>query len=731
MRTIISFVILTAFLFIKTPYAQPAYLQQTLRLQVGSQDDIKRKEELEKELSLKKETVYIAKEIEGQQVIIAELPKALALAKDIVDYVDEKGDLQYADEAIKGLEFIDILEVGEGGNENVVGRVLRKKKISDLGHEKGLLHRTSNAFVLNLDGEIIIDRRAHNKAQPLKLSILGGHNPSGWRYRQTIRKELPEKLGFPEEWKLQGRLWQIGEEGGFKSPSEDKKNNERRSLYVYLLSDVEYGMIKQDKMEMDRKREEMTRKEWQEHLEQEQADLEKPGAGEVWTRYIFDMKSLLNAKKESAGLYVELQGDRFLDSKGNEQQRVSFTSDLLEPLLTNSGVINEVKAIIEHVKENMRPDFFYDDLQEVEGKLYDIDKTLLEMLKRQAKEGFGYDDYWEEGLTIEEMYRKHATNKSIRKEYDARIGQEDKSAKVTDEKPLGRFSLIKSIWRPLRRVGFPGTKLKDHPEAVNDGCFICIPNMANQQRGLRIFDKINGVEYVALANPFQYLKNHITLALIGHEDQGLSLGRIGFMLDLIERLKSFSFSFNAIGAAASIPKHLHFHGTNGKLPLEGEHIGEITLFKSDRLKVSKLDESWPNLVYVIRGDKEKIARFLIGMIDSTAERFPGEDQQEKRAFGILFGRDAEGQRKVYLIPRRKERPSNFGNDFGFCEMGGRLICETTEDFEDTESPEPIEKALRECGYPHKDADEIESIFKDVIESLRTPIEISVKVRNQI
>jgi len=357
--------------------------------------------------------------------------------------------------------------------------------------------------------------------------------------------------------------------------------------------------------------------------------------------------------------------------------------------------------------------FFYGDLEEIEGKSYDVDEALRELLRRQAKDGFGYAEYWDSELRVRDIYERYARSSPAREKYDDYIGGENKNAKVTDTKQLGAFRAVKSLWRPLRRIAFPGTKLKGNPDAVNDGCFICIPNMAPLQKGVRVFDRINNSEFVALANPFQILRNHITLALIGHKPQEISLNRIRFILEFTEKLKSFRFAFNSIGAAASIPKHLHFQGTDERLPIED--IKEIQLFQRDGFTVNKLDKPWPNLVYVVRGDKEEVATFIMYMIDGMAYKFPGDKNREKRAFNILFSHDKNGEVKVYFTPRRKERSSNFGNDFGFCEMSGLIVCEKTKDFETVDSEDIIQASLSECGYPQDDAGEIESIFDNAID----------------
>jgi len=331
---IIIYIILSMLLLSNSVYAFSRDLSKSLRVNIGDY------ERLQKEMQ---EVVYVVKEINEQQVIISEMPKYLAEEKDL-PHVTDKGSLNYADEVNDKLEFIDIIRVNKEGNEEVIGKTLRKKKVSDLAHEKGLMHRTANAFVLTPKGEVVIDRRAHNKAQPLRLSILGGHVPSGEGYGTTVRKEIPEELNFPQGWTLQGKVLTVGKMGAFEY--NDSENNERRSLYVYVLSEEEYEMVKLGKAKMGEDKALTTEKQFRADLEEKQ----KPGkgGGEVWGRYIFDMEKILKPEKDIRGPFIELV-DKFQDSSNKDN--VYFTEDLLRPLLEDIEVVEAIKFIARVIKE--------------------------------------------------------------------------------------------------------------------------------------------------------------------------------------------------------------------------------------------------------------------------------------------------------------------------------------------------------------------------------------------
>ena len=351
---------------------------------------------------------------------------------------------------------------------------------------------------------------------------------------------------------------------------------------------------------------------------------------------------------------------------------------------------NEASLVLLQIKG----DFFYEDLNDSW-----TDSSFYALLDRQIEDGFGYKEYWDTDKTVQYLYDTYATTDEKRDKYDNLIGEEEKTAQVIETKPLDVFKVVKSLWRPLRRLGFTGTKLKGNPKAINNACFICVPNMAEVQKGFIITNPRNNAPYVALCNPFQILKNHVTLALIEHKKQGMPTERAKFILNLVKKLDKFRFGFNSLSAGASIREHAHFHGADEALPIE--HIAQEEIYKDSSFILSQLDKNiWPNAVYVAEGSEEKITEFIMHMINSLDKNFASE---EEKAFNILFTRSDQGDLKAYFIPRRKETPGGFKGMFGFCEMCGLSLCERTKDYRNIKE-ESLRKALLECGrYPNDSA----------------------------
>ncbi|MBM3244336.1 MAG: NAD-dependent epimerase/dehydratase family protein, partial [Candidatus Omnitrophica bacterium] len=199
-----------------------------------------------------------------------------------------------------------------------------------ISHMFGLGHRTSNCFVFSPSGKLILQRRVHNKLEAKRLSIFGGHVKFGSSYEKAIREELLEELSLDEiEMDLQNEPIRIGEEGQFMN--DDFQNTEFRSLYIYILSDDEYQHILLRKEYIDAKRVECgTVEEFEAWIDAEQKA--KSGYGEVWGYHIFDLLEIVNSQdvaiREKYGF-------------GEIEERVSFTGDLLRPLVSGTAAIRK------------------------------------------------------------------------------------------------------------------------------------------------------------------------------------------------------------------------------------------------------------------------------------------------------------------------------------------------------------------------------------------------------
>jgi len=92
---------------------------------------------------------------------------------------------------------LEILEIVDE-DDRAVGRATRKEI-----HDHDLLHRAVHVFVLNLRGEIFVQRRSEYKDRhPLKIdSSAAGHVDPGETYLEAAHRELREELSISQDLK--------------------------------------------------------------------------------------------------------------------------------------------------------------------------------------------------------------------------------------------------------------------------------------------------------------------------------------------------------------------------------------------------------------------------------------------------------------------------------------------------------------------------------------------------
>ncbi len=90
------------------------------------------------------------------------------------------------------VEIFDIVDE----QDNVIGQASRQEV-----HKKGLLHRVIDIFVLNSQGELLLQKRSEKKDTNPGLWTVsaGGHVDSGQTYLEAAHRELEEELGIKAE----------------------------------------------------------------------------------------------------------------------------------------------------------------------------------------------------------------------------------------------------------------------------------------------------------------------------------------------------------------------------------------------------------------------------------------------------------------------------------------------------------------------------------------------------
>ena len=151
------------------------------------------------------------------------------------------------------MEFLDIVDE----NNNLTGEIEERNYV----HELGLWHRHSSCWIMNNNGEILLQKRASTKKRnPSKWSKTGGHVETGETPIKALKREVLEEIGI----KLRDDQIEFIKE--FKNNTESNKSfnynyfvrvNYRIEEYIIQkeeLSEVRYFTIEeieQTKLEND------------------------------------------------------------------------------------------------------------------------------------------------------------------------------------------------------------------------------------------------------------------------------------------------------------------------------------------------------------------------------------------------------------------------------------------------------------------------------------------------
>lgn len=198
-------------------------------------------------------------------------------------------------------------------------------------------------------------------------------------------------------------------------------------------------------------------------------------------------------------------------------------------------------------------------------------------------------------------------------------------------------------------------------------CFLCSQNRPEQQRAIEILDG-----WQLLVNPYPILPYHFTIAGVDHIPQKLQLETGKKLASLLPDMVVF---FNAEGAGASAPDHIHFQAVpRNEMPL-------INLLNETP------ENEWENLNLPFKIQYRK------------------EDLKNLEGPSNVYFWVKDSKMYVVAVPRKSHRPSAFFKEGsqrrafspGGIDMAGVLVTPFEEDFEAV-TDEEIRQIYSEVGY---------------------------------
>lgn len=243
-------------------------------------------------------------------------------------------------------------------------------------------------------------------------------------------------------------------------------------------------------------------------------------------------------------------------------------------------------------------------------------------------------------------------------------------------------------------------------------CFLCAENRPKEQEGVAF-----GSHYQILVNPFPIFPFHLTVPEVEHTPQRIA-SRFGDMLDLADKLDTFTVFYNGPRCGASAPDHAHFQaGNRGFLPIEKEWLTHRTkLADIAGGTFWHLDIAPCSAMAVETTSKEAAEELFAAFLAAM----PLKDEEEEPMMNILAWKE-QTRWIVILFPREKHRPDCYfaeGDENilispASVDMGGVFITPLEKDFEKI-AADDIARILTEVCIP---APQLQVLEENIIKNL--------------
>jgi|GEM_PF-5023553 len=272
-------------------------------------------------------------------------------------------------------------------------------------------------------------------------------------------------------------------------------------------------------------------------------------------------------------------------------------------------------------------------------------------------------------------------------------------------------------------------------------CFLCPIGMDEREKRITWQGR---KEWHVYSNPNPILRDNIVIASEEHIDQHLDEAAVGDMIDITLLLNnsgernSYRIFYNDLGVGSSIPWHNHMQGIPVELPIENYIENEKNksnkelIVTDDNVSIYGL-KNYPSMdvdasVFVVEGSEkysEKVSAScykIINLLDRIGLRY-----------NILTTRDKSGKLRVFIFPRRRHLPSNFGKFWvspATIEMAGMIVISRKELYEEFELND-FKNLFKDVGISWKDVAYVIDSFKSDGRDFWTEERISTEFRKNL
>ncbi len=248
---------------------------------------------------------------------------------------------------------------------------------------------------------------------------------------------------------------------------------------------------------------------------------------------------------------------------------------------------------------------------------------------------------------------------------------------------------------------------------VHGGCFLCAPNIVDQQRGRELGWPLatEGARHLVYPSPFPLTDNHCIAVSPSHTPQGWDVGGaprlVRDIVRLAEAMPGTIVAWNGPASGATLPCHRHFHVL--ARPTSGDRMYPLERATPAPKNGSVVVPGYPVAIAVARGRPDEVLAAMTPLVTRWAEA--GEwatgnlmatvapEQTQKSA----PARGSEPEVVLYFVPRHATDQPESAHAIAALELLGEIVIQTEADRTRLASggytPEHIEETLAAAQSP--------------------------------